>query len=254
MPMQAVGEPGDAIARMVEHAGGETRLLDFAVAADDGADAAHVGRNAVGPERPAAEHERGVGGVVRDGVENGPRPLGFRIEALNARIENLECGRDVGGGIEHVVERAVGAGERARQHEGELGFDAQLQEAIGRDDGAVAMEHVVEQDAEVGLGDVDGALHGLGGQADLVAFDAAALPLLELHPRVLDGVGIVDGHAGIVERELAAGHARARGLFQALRGQGEHIGSQRLHACSSSRTSLRSTPTPETSTSTTSPG
>ena len=172
---------------------------------------------------------------------------------MHAGIEDLERGRDVGGGIEHVEERAVGAGERLVEHEGQLGLDAQAEEALARDDGAVAVEHVVEQDAEIGLGDADGTLHGLRGEADLVPLDDAAVALLQGHPRVLDGIGVVDRHARVLERELAAGDARALRLVEPERGGLELLGLH-AHAFTSSRcTTFFRTPTPDTSISTASP-
>src|SRR6185437_16051331 len=120
---------------------------------------------------------------------------------------------------------------------------------VGRDAGAVAVGHVVEEDAEVGFGDADGALHRLRRQADLVALDAATLAQLERCPRLLDRVGVLDGHAGVLERKLATRGARPVGVVEALRGLRELLGREAHDEAFSARTALRSTPTPETSTS-----
>ena len=62
-------------------------------------------------------------------------------------------------------------------HEGELGLDPGGDEAVRRHQAAIGKEHVVEQDAGIRLVDIERALHRLRGQADLVAFDDAALRL-----------------------------------------------------------------------------
>ena len=57
---------------------------------------------------------------------------------------------------------------------------------------AIGKEHVVEQDAGIRLVDVERALHRLRGQADLVAFDDAALGDLDRDPRLLDRIGVIE--------------------------------------------------------------
>ena len=86
--------------------------------------------------------------------------------------------------------------------EGQFGLDPGGDEAVDRHQAAIGKEHVVEQHAGIRLVDVERALHRLRGQADLVAFDDAALGELDLDPRLLDRVGVVDGDAGMIQREL----------------------------------------------------
>jgi hypothetical protein len=106
MRREAVGEPGDAIGGMIEHAGRKPGLLDLAVAEQQRADPAHVRIHRA--ERPAAEHQRGIRRVVRDRVQDFSGLAGLGIDAVHARLQNLERGRDVVGGVEHVEDGAIG--------------------------------------------------------------------------------------------------------------------------------------------------
>ena len=72
-----------------------------------------------------------------------------------------------------------------------------------RHEAAIGEEHVVEQHAGIRLVDIERALHRLGGEADLVAFDDAAFGELDVDPRLLDRIGVRDGDAGMIERDLA---------------------------------------------------
>ena len=74
-----------------------------------------------------------------------------------------------------------------------------------------AHDHVVEQRAEVGLVDLHLLLHRPRRQADLAADEVGAVGDLQLDPRLLHGIGIVDGQLGVLDRDridrlhLAAG-------------------------------------------------
>ena len=144
---------------MVQYAGGDAGLLELAVAVDERRDPAHV--DLIGLERSPADDDRRIGRVVGDGVDDLARALAFGIDTLHARVEDLKGRRDVVGGVEHVEDSALGALERALQHKGQLRLDADGDEAVGGDLGAVGVEHVVEQRAEIGLADADRVLHGL---------------------------------------------------------------------------------------------
>src|SRR5262245_626244 len=63
---ELVGKPGDAVGRMVEHRGSHTRLFDDIVAMTQHADPAQV--DVHGLDRPAADDQRGVAGIVGDAV------------------------------------------------------------------------------------------------------------------------------------------------------------------------------------------
>ena len=96
------------------------------------------------------------------------------IDALDARVQDFQRRHDEIGRVEHVEHGAIGAREALAHDEGEFGFHARGDEAIGRHEPAIGKEHVVEQHAGIRLVDIERALHRLRGQADLVAFDDAA--------------------------------------------------------------------------------
>ena len=88
------------------------------------------------------------------------------------------------------------------QDEGQLDFDARLDEALKGRVLAVGKQHVVQQRAVVGLAYIARALHGAAGQADLVADHLVAALDLGIDPMLLDRVGVLDRHLRIGEREL----------------------------------------------------
>jgi hypothetical protein len=69
------------------------------------------------------------------------------------------------------LHRDVGAFKLCLEHKGQLHLHARRNEARRGDvaPGRVCKQHVVQQGAVVGLGDLAGLLHGARGQADLVA-------------------------------------------------------------------------------------
>ena len=97
---------------------------------------------------------------------------------------------------------AVGPGKPCLHHEGEFSLDAGRDEAIRWYQPAIGKEHVVEQDAGIRLVDIECALHRLRRQADLVALDGAVLGDLHLDPCLLDRIGVRNGNAGVLQRDL----------------------------------------------------
>ena len=179
---------------MIEHAGGKPGFLELAVREAQRADPAQVG--VLGPDRPAAEHDAGIGRVVGDGVEDLARRLGLgSTRSMRvSRISSAGTTKSVALSTSNIVQS--GPARRCLHDEGELGLDARGDEAIRGHEPAIGKEHVVEQHAGIRLVDIERALHRLRGQADLVAFDDAALGDLDLDPCLLDRVGVVDGDAG----------------------------------------------------------
>jgi len=167
-----VGEPRDAVRRVIEHASSQAGFLDRAVPVEHGAGPAQV--DLARPHRPAAGDDAGVGREVGDGVEHLARRFRLAVELLDARVDDLDGGHhDLGRG-QHVGERRLGAFERPREHERELDLDPGRDEAVDWNVAAGIEEHVVEQRREVGLADLRGLLHGARREPDLAtAHDAA---------------------------------------------------------------------------------
>jgi hypothetical protein len=140
------------------------------------------------------------------------------VELLDARVDDLDGGRHVLGGGQHLLHRHVGALQGCLEHEGQLHLHARRDEARRGDvehlAGRAGEQHVVQQGAVVGLGDLAGLLHGARGQADLVADDGAAFGALEVHPGPADAVAVFDGHAGVAFGEVLHLHAAFFGLVQ----------------------------------------
>src|SRR4029077_12028183 len=123
-------EPGDAICGMVEHACREPSLLDDAVAITERTDPTHICIERT--KWPAAGDDAGIGGIVRDGVDDLARGLGRRADALDARVEDLERRDDEIGGVEDIEDRAIFSPEPRLHHEGELGLDPRRDETLAR--------------------------------------------------------------------------------------------------------------------------
>ena len=134
-----------------------TTFLDDAVLVEQGAAPAQVDR--IGLDWPTAHHDAGVGRVVCDGVQHLARHIGHAVDLFDACVDDLDDGRYVVGRGEHVKAAYVGATQVALQDEGEFDFDPRESETCGRNVGALAKEHVVEQRAIVRLGDIGGHLH-----------------------------------------------------------------------------------------------
>ncbi len=131
-----------------------------------------------------------------------------RIDPLDPGVENFQRRHHEVGRVEHVEHGAAGPGQPLLHDEGKLGLDPRADEAVGWHEPAIGKEHVVEQHAGIRLVDIERALHRLRGQADLVALDDAAFGDLDLDPRLLDRIGILDGDVGIIPAR-AAGSACA---------------------------------------------
>src|SRR2546422_5900658 len=190
---QPVGEPGDAERRMAEHARGEARLLDLGVAVHDAAGPAQVHFHRA--DRAAADDDAGRRAVVGNGVENLAR-------VDDTRIDDLHCGYHVLGRVQHVGEPDSRAFQGLAENEGELDLDARDAVVRVRDFRAVGDHHSVEQMPVVGLVDLRGGLHRLGGEPDLVSDEPRARLDPVLRNRGRDGVGILDGDVRIGDREL----------------------------------------------------
>ena len=165
------------------------------------------------PDRPAADHDAGGRAVVRDRVED-------LALVLQARVDDLDRRHDVFGRAQHVGQADARALERLAHDEGELDLDPRPAIVRVRNLGAVGDHHVVEQVPVVGLVDLRGALHRLGGQPDLVADQLGAGRDLALGHLGRDRVGILDGDVrpglGELDRLLALllrGHEDVGGLL-----------------------------------------
>jgi len=147
--------------------------------------------------------------------------FGVAVELLDARVDDLDRGCDVVGGIEHLFHGHVWSAQFLLEDEGQLHFDTRGDEIFVRDvqhlTGRAGVEHVVQQGAVVGLVDLAGDLHGAAGEADLVADHGAAFGELDLHPGAVDAVAVFDGNARKALGEVLDLHAGFFGLVQLVR-------------------------------------
>jgi len=88
-------------------------------------------------------------------------------------------------------------------HVRELDLDARRDERLERNVAAGLEEHVVHERREVGLGDLRRLLHRARGEPYLASADRAAVRHFELHPFALDGIAVLDGHAGMLLGKVA---------------------------------------------------
>ena len=183
---------------MIEHAGGKPGFFQLTVTIAQRADPAQIGVERA--QRTAAEHDSGVGGIVGNGIEYFPGRFGHGIDSLDPGVKNFQRGYHEIRRVEHVEHRAVRSHKPRLHHECQFGFDPRADKAVGRHKTAIGKEHVVEQNAGIRLVDPKRALHCLRREANLVAFDDAALSELDLDPRLLDGIGVLDGEAGMIQR------------------------------------------------------
>ena len=162
------------------------------------------------PDRPPAERDAGGGAVVGYGVDDFAR-------VLDAGVDNFNGRDDVFGGAQHLGKPHARTLQPLAHDEGELHLDTRLAVVFVRHLGAVADHLVVENVAVVRLVDLRGALHGLGGEADLVADELAALLQLALHHVGGDGVRVLDG-------DVRKGNVQRRYLLTVLRGLHQNVG------------------------------
>ena len=113
-----------------------------------------------------------------------------------AGVDDLDRRDHVFGRAQHVGQADAGALERLAEHEGELDLDPRPAIILVRHPGAVGHHHVVEQVAVVRLVDLRGALHRLGGEADLVADQLGAGRDPALGHLGRDRIGVLDGDVG----------------------------------------------------------
>ena len=147
--------------RMAEHGGGHAGLLDHAVLVDQGRYPPQIHR--VGLDRPAAQHEAGIGGIVGNSVGNFPRPARGGIDSPDACIDDLDCGQDIVGSAQNVADRHAGSPQFPLEDEGQFHLDPRLDEARDRDIGIIGEQHFVQQHTVVGFIDIGRTLHGTAG-------------------------------------------------------------------------------------------
>ena len=117
-------------------------------------------------------------------------------------------------GAQQFAQGRVGMGKVAPQHKGDLAFDLGLDQPAAVDGLAVAVFHVGEQHAEVGLIDAQLLLHRQGRQADLAPAQAPTGRQGGQGVDLLHGVGILQG---LDVKTL--GNAWARAATRARQGQ-----------------------------------
>jgi len=106
----------------------------------------------------------------------------FRVDFVTGSTRSILVSQDLQRGhheigcIQDVEHRAIRPGKPRLHHECQFGFDPRTDEAVGWHEAAIGKEHVVEKNPGIRLIDTKRALHGLRCEADLVAFDDAALP------------------------------------------------------------------------------
>ena len=106
-----------------------------------------------------------------------------------------------------------GAGQVLGEDEGDIALGARLDQAVldEADIAAVVHLHAVGEEAEVRLVDVEHVLHGLAGDADLLADHLLALPLAPGEEAQGDAVGVVQGDVRVALGERRQGAPVAQG-------------------------------------------
>ncbi len=160
--------------------------------------------------------------------------FGLRIDPLDPRIQNLQRRHHEVGRIQHVEQGATGAGQALVHDERQFRFHPGGDETVGWHHPTIGKEHVVEQHAGIRFVDVERALHRLRGQPDLVALHHAPLGELDLDPRLLDRVGVLDGDVWKLQRQLPDLGTALLGPMQAFGGDANFF-SGKGHARSAKR-------------------
>ncbi|MNN35723.1 hypothetical protein D3C81_1495820 [compost metagenome] len=132
---------------------------------------------------------------------------------MDARVDDLEARHHPGAGGQHVLGGDAGADQVLGEDEGDLALGARLDQAVHgeADVGAVGDLHAVGEEAEVRLVDVEHVLHGLAGDADLLADHPLALLLALLEEAQGDAVGVVQGDVRVTLGERRQGAPVAQG-------------------------------------------
>src|ERR1035437_1526045 len=170
---KTLGQPGNAIGRVIQHAGSDTGFFDYAIAVEQGGNPAQIDIHRL--DRPTAHDDAGIGGVVGNGVHHFARALAVRVNPLRTGIDQFQRRNHVVGGGEYVQHADVFTFQAVLQDEGQLNLDHRHDEAVKRNLSTIGENHVIEQRAVVGLVDLRRHLHGARSQPDFVADDFAPL-------------------------------------------------------------------------------
>src|SRR5262249_28822298 len=224
---EPIGEPGDAVGRVVQHGRGDAGFLQYAVSIAERTDPAQV--DVERAYRATANYQCRVGRVVRDGVDHAPRRPGLGIVASGAQIHDLQRGNYILGRIENLEDRAVGSFERLAQDKSKFVLEHRRNEAMGRYLRAVLIKHVVEQHAVIGFVDVEHRLHGPRGKADLMSDNFATLGELDIDPRLLHRVPVGIGDLGKLGGRKPD---HLPGLLGFVKFSGQSLDRRNVHYCS----------------------
>ena len=118
--------------------------------------------------------------------------LGDGVHAVAAGVDQFERGLDVLGCVEHLVDGDRVAAEALADDERHLDLELGIDEVGVTEFDPAGHDHVVEQCAEVGLVDLHLLLHRSRRETDLAADELRSVGDLQVDPRLLHGVGVVD--------------------------------------------------------------
>ena len=144
---QGVGQPPGRVQRVMETGGPDARCDLGAVDRHR-----HRHRSEIEPVKPdgaPAEYVEPATGVVGHRVDDRDVPIG------DPGVDDLDRREGVRRGGDDVVERVTALVQVPLEHEGHLGLGSGLDQSARLDRDAVAVLHVREQCAEVGLVDTD---------------------------------------------------------------------------------------------------
>jgi hypothetical protein len=205
---QVVGQHGDGSQGVAEHGGAGGHGLDLAVDLEDDTQGAQV--ELVEVAHVAADDEAGRGGVVGD------HALQVELEVAVAGVDDLDGRDDEVGGGHHGGDVAAGALQRGLGDDADLGFDLRVDQLGVLDLAAVGAGHVVGDEAEHRGLDAHLLHLGEGGEAALEAGDLVAAGFLAATDLVLDGVGVVPVHVGVIVGDLGDVEGLEFGVFEVL--------------------------------------
>ena len=127
------------------------------------------------------------------------------MDAIAARIDELECRLDVLSRLEHIVDGDRFAAEPLTDDERDFDFELGVDVVRVTKLHATAHDHVVEQRTEIGLVDLHLLLHRSRRQADLATHHLRPVGDLQIDPRLLHRVGIGDVEVGVVDGDRIDG-------------------------------------------------